>query len=33
MSVEYDGLYGAPDFIVEQSAQDEARYEAGDYPF
>lgn len=24
MSVEYDGLYGAPDFLVEQTAQDEA---------
>ena len=29
MSVEYDGLYGAPDFLIEQSAQDEAAMEGG----
>lgn len=28
MSVEYDGLWGASDFAIEQAAQDEARYEA-----
>ena len=34
MYLEYDGLYGASDFAIEQSAQDEDRYEAeayGDY--
>lgn len=26
--LEYDGLFGAPDYLVEQSAQEEDRYEA-----